>query len=81
MSLEDMKALRNRPIELNAREVARLLLPELQKGLPGTCVLNTHNGYRTLLYNSYIYLSSTSLILSNKLFKILSLNKNQTLNQ
>jgi len=32
-SLEEVKALANRPIELNAREVVRLLLPEL---LPGT---------------------------------------------
>lgn len=34
--LEEVKALANRPIELNAREVARLLLPELQKSLPST---------------------------------------------
>ncbi len=37
-SLEEVKVLGNRPIELNAREVARLLLPELQKNLLGTSI-------------------------------------------
>lgn len=39
-SLEEVKALGNRPLEVNAREVAQLLLPELQKRLPTTDQFN-----------------------------------------
>ena len=40
-SLEEIKALGNRPIDLNAREVVQLLLPELQKNLPNSSVPGT----------------------------------------